>query len=246
MFKVSQFSKPESKEIVVPITHQEKNLLVQNPFKFVITQQPQIKKKNKLVFLKGANLQSNSENGRWSREEHNRFIEAIIIYGNDWKKVQKHVATRTSTQARSHAQKFLMKLRHCEHLKKKKIDLSFSWAKAIQFIKKEFTTTELTEILSSVSTKKHGSKKKCLSKKLDINSEDLNTVETVSTEDECSYSQFSSSLCEEVEEGKLNFKSREDNEYVQTFIQNFQVKSDDFDFDDIDICYKAEEKNINY
>lgn len=30
--------------------------------------------------------QSESENGRWSAEEHNRFIDAIIKYGNDWKK----------------------------------------------------------------------------------------------------------------------------------------------------------------
>ena len=34
-------------------------------------------------------------------------MEAIEIYGKDWKKVQKYVGTRTSTQARSHAQKVL-------------------------------------------------------------------------------------------------------------------------------------------
>ena len=28
-------------------------------------------------------------NGRWTEEEHNLFIDNIIFYGNDWKKVKK-------------------------------------------------------------------------------------------------------------------------------------------------------------
>ena len=48
--------------------------------------------------------------GRWSKSEHCRFLEALKLYGKNWKKVQLHVNTRTSTQARSHAQKFFVKL----------------------------------------------------------------------------------------------------------------------------------------
>lgn len=45
--------------------------------------------------------------GRWSQEEHELFLKAIELHGRDWKKVQEVVGTRTSTQARSHAQKVL-------------------------------------------------------------------------------------------------------------------------------------------
>ena len=54
--------------------------------------------------------------GRWTQEEHQRFIEAILKYGNEWKNVQKHVMTRSSTQARSHAQKFFMKIKKTDLL----------------------------------------------------------------------------------------------------------------------------------
>ena len=49
--------------------------------------------------------------GRWHLSEHKKFLEAIIKYGNDWKEVEKYIGTRTSSQARSHAQKFFIKLK---------------------------------------------------------------------------------------------------------------------------------------
>lgn len=50
--------------------------------------------------------------GRWSEDEHKKFIQAIFLYGNDWKLVQKHIKTRSSTQSRSHSQKFFLKLKN--------------------------------------------------------------------------------------------------------------------------------------
>ena len=35
--------------------------------------------------------------GRWTRDEHYRFLEALKMYGKEWKKVQSHVGTRSST-----------------------------------------------------------------------------------------------------------------------------------------------------
>ena len=59
------------------------------------------------------NITSNSslKSGRWSEEEHQKFIEGILEFGNEWKKVQKIIKTRTSTQARSHAQKFFLRIK---------------------------------------------------------------------------------------------------------------------------------------
>ena len=53
----------------------------------------------------------NSNEGKWSKEEHIKFLEAIIKYGINWKKVKAMVKTRTLIQIRSHAQKFFRKLK---------------------------------------------------------------------------------------------------------------------------------------
>src|SRR5690606_23037215 len=56
-------------------------------------------------------LSERINSGRWKESEHKKFLEAIIYFGNDWKCVHKFIKSRSSTQARSHAQKFLLKLR---------------------------------------------------------------------------------------------------------------------------------------
>lgn len=35
--------------------------------------------------------------GRWIKDEHFRFLEALKMHGKEWKKVQEHVGSRTST-----------------------------------------------------------------------------------------------------------------------------------------------------
>ena len=52
-----------------------------------------------------------SNGGRWTDDEQKLFLEAYALYGKDWKKIQNYVGTRTSTQARSHAQKYFTKLK---------------------------------------------------------------------------------------------------------------------------------------
>src|SRR4051812_44973771 len=62
--------------------------------------------------------------GRWSQEEHNKFIEAMFLYGNEWKRVQQHIKTRSSTQARSHAQKFFIRIK--KKLRDENLDHDFT------------------------------------------------------------------------------------------------------------------------
>ena len=47
---------------------------------------------------------SRSTKGRWTAEEHARFIDALRAYGKDWYRVEAYIGgTRSSAQIRSHA-----------------------------------------------------------------------------------------------------------------------------------------------
>jgi hypothetical protein len=35
--------------------------------------------------------------GRWTKDEHFRFLAALKLFNKEWKRVQEHVGTRTST-----------------------------------------------------------------------------------------------------------------------------------------------------
>ena len=73
---------------------------------------------NSLKENENSNSNSNAyefNSGRWQPEEHQKFIEGILKYGNEWKKVQNVIKTRSSTQARSHAQKFFLRLKRDLH-----------------------------------------------------------------------------------------------------------------------------------
>lgn len=53
--------------------------------------------------MEGAMQGADTKSGRWTDEEHRRFLEALQIHGKNWNKVHRHVKTRTSAQTRSHA-----------------------------------------------------------------------------------------------------------------------------------------------
>ena len=243
MFKISQSStlslnlpqKPLSSPTPQFKTLKNKFIVTQNASSFL-----QQKRKVRSFIKIQRMISPSSTNGRWTREEHNRFIDAIIIYGNDWKRVQKHVYSRSSTQARSHAQKFLLKLKHSEIFKKKKIDTNMSWAKTIQYLKNEFSNEELYEILKSVTKQRKTNSKK------NIIIDDANTAFSISAEEETQLKKEEEDVNFLYDGGKKEESIINDNEYIKTFIDSFNFKSDlDFDLNELNMVYFNNNKNIS-
>ena len=139
------------------ITESKEDPQSKQPIKFILTKQTS--PLNQTEFLQKKTIQKDidsnpesgdSNNGRWGKEEQSLFAEAVLKYGNDWKKIQSHVSSRNITQVRSHAQKFLMKLKESEFLKDKGLEKNLSWTKVMNFLSMKLTHDELKNVLYSV------------------------------------------------------------------------------------------------
>ena len=95
----------------------------------------------------------NLNGGRWSKDEQFRFAEAVLKYGNDWKQIQSHVFSRNMSQVRSHAQKFLMKLKETNFMMNQKINPNLSWTKIMNYLRANFQYNELKDLFFSVEQK---------------------------------------------------------------------------------------------
>ena len=96
---------------------------------------------------------NNFSNGRWTRQERIKFCEAIYHYGTDWKKLNEYITTRNLEQLRSHAQKFLVKLKNNELIAQKGLNLkNMNWQQSFEYLKEKFTSQELFELLYSIET----------------------------------------------------------------------------------------------
>ena len=45
---------------------------------------------------KGKKSRDPKKDGRWTKEEHARFLEALYMYGKNWNHVHRHIGTRSS------------------------------------------------------------------------------------------------------------------------------------------------------
>ena len=146
------------------------------------------------------NGESKYRQGRWTEEEHRNFLKGIIEYGNDWKMVEKIVKTRTSSQSRSHAQKYFLKFKNLVEyykLNEKSLyevingqySLSFFFDK--QFIqlnseeKKKLLDTFITNInLFSESKNKRRKKSIDKNKNKNIITDDYNKIFKIESKDD--------------------------------------------------------------
>lgn len=64
-----------------------------------------------MVSLEEKTAGKRSKQGRWTDEEQRLFASAVQIHGKRWKKLEQVMGTRTSTQCRSHGQKYFLKLK---------------------------------------------------------------------------------------------------------------------------------------
>lgn len=76
-----------------------------------------------------------NQSGRWTKEEHLRFVQALQLHGRNWKKVEEHVGTRSGAQIRSHAQKFFNRLQKEFNLTKEDV---FNNLSSLDKVSKEY------------------------------------------------------------------------------------------------------------
>ena len=201
--------------------------------------------------LKDINTNSNSEledlnNGRWSKEEQKRFAEAVLKFGNDWKKIQIYIFSRNITQIRSHAQKFLLKLKENNFLKEKGLEQNLSWTKTMNYLNKILTYDELKDVLFSVE---HAEEKKIVLKnyknlkKIKKNKSNNNKQSEYIIND--SETNNSTLNCFEYDSNRKNdFNLDEENKYIINHKKIKQEEEDKEILQKIMECFKPSSDNI--
>lgn len=250
------------------------------PIKFVLTKQSPPydttflqKKTPKKVNVSNSDLED-VNNGRWNKEEQNRFAEAVLKFGNDWKKIQNYVFSRNITQIRSHAQKFLMKLKENKFVKDKGFVNNLSWTKVMNYLNKTLSYDELKELLFSVEKlgeKKNGKKNYKNLKKIkknnknkekteySMNDSPTNSISETNNNNSYyleydkdgnnNYNNFN--LNEEdkyIINNKLSKQEEEDKEILQKIIECFNPSSDNITLNTSfeESSFKKDENNIEY
>ena len=148
----------------------------------------------------------NFQTGKWTEEEHEKFIEGILNYGNEWKKVQQIIKTRSSTQARSHAQKFFLRIK-----------------KLMKYNNKKEKDEKIENILSKILPKKYANKLtqdqkekllSAISSNIKYEDDDDNNIFVIDDEEIC------------LEENDYNFDYKFNNNDKSVIIKNNKISLD--------------------
>ena len=188
----------------------------------------------------------NLNGGRWNKEEQFRFAEAVLKYGNDWKQIQRHVYSRNMTQVRSHAQKFLMKLKETNFMMNQKINPNLSWTKIMNYLRANFQCNELKDLFFSVEQKeeKKVEKKKIrrIINKSNKNKKKNNSEMSCAGDSNCDTNGESFHILSENDSfNEIDYEKEEkdEKEALEKFIECFNNTSEDINlnssFEDISI-----------
>ena len=188
----------------------------------------------------------NLNGGRWNKEEQFRFAEAVLKYGNDWKQIQRHVYSRNMTQVRSHAQKFLMKLKETNFMMNQKINPNLSWTKIMNYLRANFQYDELKDLFFSVEQKeeKKEEKKKIrrIINKSNKNKKKNNSEMSCAGDSNCDTNGESFHILSENDSfNEIDYEKEEkdEKEALEKFIECFNNTSEDINlnssFEDISI-----------
>ena len=242
--------KNDSSSLIVELSQKEIPQ-IKPIIKFVSTKQQTpsvnfLQKKTKLKHNDSSIDSENSNNGRWTKEEQKRFAEAVLKYGNDWKKIQNHISSRNLTQVRSHAQKFLMKLKEKDNIKKFGLDQNLNWTKTINFLMAKLNYDELKNILFSVEQFRIRSCKKLImikitkKNKTEENNENANGFNKEFYNNEI---QEENSII-----NNKKIKEEEDEKEFQKFIEVFNCSSGDITLNSSfeENSQKGEDNNFGY
>ena len=225
--------------------------------KFILTKEetPSFLKKKINLSLESKEPE-NLNGGRWNKEEQQRFAEAVLKYGNDWKQIQSHVFSRNMTQVRSHAQKFLMKLKETNFIINEKYDPNLSWTKMMNLLRQNVDYEKLKELLFSVEQNEEKEKRKKEKKTLNkskIKKNKLNSSLNSENYSKCDTNGDSSRFFLDNEESNfendlnksIKIKEEED-EALEKFIECFNKTSQEINlnssFEDI---FNDKEEDIN-
>ena len=193
----------------------------------------------------------NLSNGRWTRQERIKFADAIYRFGMDWKKIKEYIATRNVKQLRSHAQKFLYKLKNDKFIEKKGLDFKkMNWQQSLKYLKEKLTGQELLDVLYSIETEMEDNKRmteRYLERKrirlkkdtnLNTNNESLNSSSN-STCDLFNNDSNKNQSCKQKDESleENNYKNillpleeNEDNQFINYLNKGFDVNKKDIEF----------------